>query len=387
MSGSSSPGPWGEEYTIDFSAAGVAAPPEEPPPRRRWLGLPPGRANLVLAYAAIAIALTAAAVTIVKSSSLHRPVAEAVVTEFLEAVHDGDIEKALSLTDTTDPAVAFLRPEALDSRWSIVTVAQVEYEPTDDEDRFVSHVYAEIEAYEGTRVGFRYLVGVENGRAVIDYGLFGTEVYTALDHLDVNGVSVPVDPDLGATTILLLPGLYEFYPDLPSTMEFDEESRVLALGDQYLPLGESRADTWLPVPWPQVSPEGEAVIDAALQDHFDACAANPSLADCPFAFPEDSSGTVTIAPGAVWEIAAYPQIQTEWWWFEPYQGFGLTTAVPGEARVRVQITEDGEERTATVGCPIWVDGLFAFLDFEGGVAINPGLEALEERCRSLVEVG
>ncbi|SDE50791.1 hypothetical protein [Glycomyces harbinensis] len=390
MSGAPAPDRWDAEISIDLGAVDAFPDPGEPPPptpRRPWLGLPPGRENVLLAYAAIVITLVAAAVALVKVSPLSRPLAEKTVAAYLEAVHDGDVDAAMSYTNLDEPVGDFMVPEALDDSWRIVKVAQVEYSENRVAGAAVALVYAEIEAEDGTRAGYRYRVGLENGRAEIENALMTADAYAAFDHLAINGVTVPVDRETGFVEVMLLPGVYRFYPDLPSTLEPDTEPRILALGTQFTMFGEEYADPWLPVPWMHATEEGQAAVEAALRAHFDGCAAEPSLELCPFTLPADPDRDVALAPGGAWEITAYPQVQVQWWWYEEGEGFTVVATVPGEARAQVVIVEGGQARLATVSCPIWTDGLTADLDFEGGVTIGEGPDGVDEQCRSLVEVG
>ncbi|MCD0446098.1 hypothetical protein LO763_21025 [Glycomyces sp. A-F 0318] len=388
MSGSPSPDRRDVEISIDLGAADAIAPPPEPPPprsRRPWPGLPLGRENLLLAYAAIVIVLVAAVVAAVKLSPLNRPLAEDTVRAYLEAVREGDVDEALSYTTVDEPVGGFVEPEALDDSWRVVTVAQVDY--TERPSDALAQVYAEIEADDGTRAGFRYRVGIGHGQAEIENALTPADLLAPFDHFDLNGVSVPVEDDMGAVEVMLLPGVYRFYPELPSTMEFESEPRVLALGTEFTPLGEDYSDTWLFLPAILLSGEGIEAVDAALRGRLDACAADPALDACAFGFPEDPDREVSFAPGAAWEITAYPQWQTEWWWYETGHGFALVTTAPGEARTEVVVTEGGQERTATVSCPIWIDGLRAELDFEGGAVVAEAPEGANDQCHSLVEIG
>jgi hypothetical protein len=274
----------------------------------------------------------------------------------------------------------------LDPRWEIVTVAQVAFTESSSDGRFVAKVYAEIEAYDGTRIGYRYQVGVEHGKAVLEGAIPKVEAWASMDYLDMNGVHIEMEPEVGYTNVYLLPGLYEFFPDLPSTVEIKEGAEMLALGGLYLTLGLDTPDVWLPVPWPEVTQEGEEAVNAALQAHYDDCAVGAVSEGCPFAFPEDSERELALAPGAVWEVTTYPKVEAEQLWYEFGLGYMLLTAVPGEARAQVEITEDGATRTALVSCPIWVDGLYAELDDDGGASVNDDSDMAEDHCRAVVEV-
>ncbi|GAA2291418.1 hypothetical protein GCM10009853_054000 [Glycomyces scopariae] len=383
MSGAASPDRWADEHDIDLGA--VEAPeeaPAPPAPEPRRMRFP----NAAMAFAAVVLALAAGVVAVAKWLPAAELNAEEVVTGFLEAARRGDIAAALAFTDQPHATGDFLVPEALDTRWRVVEVGQVSYTKSPRPGRVTTQVYAEIEAFDGTRIGFRYLVGIEDGAAVIENALATSEAYPAFDHLDVNGVTAKVDEAMGITNLMLLPGVYEFYPDLPSTMELETEGAVLALGNRFVLLGEDRSDEWLPIPWPTVSAEGEALIDTALVAYLDACVAAPDTAGCPLGFPADETRTVAPAPGAAWEITSYPKVDAQWWGYELLQGFVLVTTEPGEARIAAVVTEGGESRETVVSCPIWADGLFADLDFAGGAAITRADGTTIERCNSLVEV-
>lgn len=383
MSESPSPQRWGEEHMIDLGALGepAPAPGPDPAPGRRLPRIP----NAALAYAAVAVALAAAVIAAVKWSPLHRPVAESTVLDFLEAVHEGDVEAALALTDQQDAEGPFLVPEALDSSWAITEVEQVAYEES-DKGHANAQVYAEIEDLDGNRIGHRYHVVVDKGEAEIQRPMIEVEAWGSLDYLDLNGVRFAIDLDQGPAYIMLLPGFYEFYPDLPSTMELDGSPTMLALGNKFLSIEDDYVDTWMPTPWLVVSQEGEDGVNAAIREFYDACAADPEGEGCPFAFPEDPDREIELAPGEHWEVVSYPEVSADRLWYEHLAGFTLESSAAGEARARVEITEDGETRTALVSCPVWVNGLHAAFDDEGGFVIDPGDGMSEERCRAVVEI-
>ncbi|THV31428.1 hypothetical protein [Glycomyces paridis] len=388
MSGASPPADHGPE--IDLGAVEVRDlpdPPEEAPAKPRRFDRLTRHANAVMAIGAAVLVVAAAVLAAVKWSPLHRPIAEATVQAFLEAVHDRDVDLALSYTDELETTGEFLVPEALDSRWTIETVAQVDFRESENAPgRSVAKVYAEIEAFDGTRIGHRYSVGVEDGKARIENGLTTAENYSVFDHLTVNGVTVDAAPGGAIADFKLLPGVYELYPDLPSTLEFVEPNTSVALGNHFSVLGTDWDYTGLPISYPELSDEGLARATGLMEDHFDRCAAEAPTPDCPFDFPEDPEREVALAPGAGWRIESYPQVAVQWIWYEEREGAELITTVPGSALAEVVITEDGREREATVSCPIWTDGMFATVDFEGGVGLAWGPAPLEDHCRALVEV-
>ncbi|MEU6861478.1 hypothetical protein AB0B28_21695 [Glycomyces sp. NPDC046736] len=344
---------------------------EEPRPRRI--------SNTILACVAIAAVLAAVTITLVKVIPFQQTSAEETVTAFLEAVHAGDVEGALAYTDQPDLTGDFLVPEALDSRWSIASVDQVEF--FDEPNRTVAVVYVEIEAYEGTRIGNRLRVNLDGEPKVMN-GISTSVAYSQVGLVDLNGVEAPVEVD--SYRLILLPGLYEVYPGLPSTITLmNGTSAVLNLGNLFIRLGMDYRESQIPLGWPEVTPEGEAAIAAAVESRLDECIEDPLLNGCPFVFPKDPDRKVALAPGANWEVTEYPQMAALDWSFEVALGFKLTTLVPGAAEAAVIVTEDGRERETVVSCPIWVDNLYAQFDFDGGLDIDA---EGDEHCRALTEV-
>jgi hypothetical protein len=351
--------------------------PEPELPRSR-----PRIPNAALAFIAAAIVFAAGVVAVAKWLQLREPAAEEAVRSFLEAVRSGDVDAALALADERGGSDRFLLAEALDDRWEIVQVAQVAYAETAEEA--TAEVYAEIEAFDGTRLGHRYRVRLEDEGPLVLDGLARTEYTPAgFGPLELNGYSADTG---GESHVLLLPGLYELYESRPATVDLDVRS-VLALGDQFIDLGGERSSRWLPQPWPQVSPEGLEVIEAALRERLDDCAERAPVDGCPFAPPPEDE-RIRLPAGANWEITAYPQVTAEyahsWGAFE--QAFALFTTEPGAAEVEAVIVgDDGSERWTRLNCGISPDGVYAVFDTAGGVTLTPG-PAAANHCRSMIEV-
>ena len=365
----------GPEITIDLDGD---PEPEPEPPRAR---IP----NAALVVAAVIIALAAGVVTAAKWAPGQEPSSVTTVRSFLEAVQAGDVDTALGLAKSRTGMSDFLVPEALDDRWKINEVAQVGYQ--DNPGRWpLAEVYAEIEAYDGTRLAYRYEVSFEGGRPLIIDGLGSTEYgAVGLGRLEVNGFVA--SPDRTEQFLLLLPGVYHFYESTPETLDMGMEP-VLVLGDKFLVLDTEQSSSWLSSPWPQVTDEGNRVIREAVREHYDGCAERPEIEGCAFA-PPAGDERVTIPDDAVWEITAYPQVTAtySYWGGDSDQGFELVTTQPGMAEVDAVVTDaDGGERRTRLSCGIWAEGLFAMLDFNGGASIRPGTQA-ERTCRGMVEVG
>lgn len=352
-------------------------PEAEPPPSR--LRIP----NAVLAFAAAVIMVAAGVVAVSKWLPGREPVAEEAVRSFLEAVRVGDVDAALALAGgEVEGSDLFLVSEALDDRWETVGVAQVAY--TESAEGATAEVYAEIEAYDGTRLGHRYQVSLEGDDPVVLDALARAKYAPGgLGDLELNGYAA----DLGDESyVLLLPGVYELYESQPATLSLGVRP-VLALGEQIIDLGGERPSGWLPQPWPQISEEGEAVLDEALETYLDDCAARVPLDGCPFAPPPGDERIETTTEEA-WRITAYPRVTATYMgrFGTVERAFELSTAEPGLAEVEALIAEaGGRERRTTLNCAIWMEGVYAEFDLDGGVSLMSGSTA-EEHCRSMVEV-
>lgn len=353
--------------------------PEPVPPRSR---IP----NAAIGFAAVLIVLAAATVAGWKWLPVHTPQAETAVRAYLEAVQAGDVETALAMVgDVSGAATDYLAPEALDSRWVINEVAQVSYsEHTLDGTTVVyAEVYVEIEAFDGTRLGGRLGVQILEGDVSVQGGMrfsfFDSEI---LEHFGINGLSA----DMGhmMEEFWLLPGVYEFYEHIPSTIDVDMPP-VLVLGNELIPLGGSHTLPRFPRPTIEATSEGRELVAERLREHFDTCAARPQIEGCAFALPPESEGRIALAEGAEWTITAYPEATTAPWRHGTL-GHELFTAEPGRAEVPVTVTEPGGGGTheTTLSCAIWVDGIYAKFDFDGGVTVTPHSTAADS-CRSMAE--
>lgn len=362
------------EIHLDLDAPG-AEPEPEPEPRRRRMP------NAALALMAAVITLAAAAVTGWNQLPGRATTAEQTVRDFLEAVRDGDVETALSMTDPVDGPDHFLHPEALDDRWRINEVAQVEYQEDYGELDAIAKVYTEIEAYDGTRLGQRVTVGFDRGEPTILSGYSETEYYASPSHgfLELNGVFVEVEEML---TVRLLPGVYTYYESAPETIDVGQ-AEVLVLGNRSIQLGGDYVVSGLEGAWPAISDAGIELLGEKLREHYDACTADPGATGCPFAPPSGAAG-IEIAPDAEWTIVAYPVASATSWGMNGI-GYELETTVPGAVEVEAVIEEPGGgTREAMLSCPLLVEGMHVVFDYEGGVELAAA--GADDECASMVEV-
>ncbi|GAB3646727.1 hypothetical protein [Glycomyces tarimensis] len=340
--------------------------------------------NAALAIAAVILVVASGAVAAFKWLPGRDPSSVATVRSFLEAVRDGDPDTALALTLRKDGADDFLVPEAMDGRWTINEVAQVDYHP-DAKGGPVAEVYAEIEAYDGTRIGHRYRVLLGGDEPVIHDGLAHTEINPDdFEDFAMNGYAVDLSRD--ARYLLLLPGLYDFYESAPETLDPGVRPMLL-LGDRFVELGAEHSSRWMPTPWPELSEEGLQALQEEVRVFFDGCAERPETEGCPFAPPEGDD-RIALDADSRWEITAYPLATAHYSHGADDDGhrFELVTMRPGAVEVDAVVTDaDGGERRTTLSCGIWVEGLYATFDLEGGAALRPSTRA-EAACRGMVEV-
>lgn len=368
------------ESEIHLDLAGPppdSGPGLDPAPRRRRIP------NAYLGLAAAVLTLAAAVTTAWSWLPGQDPIAERTIRAYLEAVREGDVEDALSMTNLEDDDDEVLTPATLEDSWEINEVAQVEYRENRGGFDATADVYVEIEAYDGTRLGDRLTVGIDEGAATIlsGFGEIDFSQSVVVGVIEINGVTTELE---GEDTVRLrfLPGVYEFYGSAPDTFEFETPER-LVLGNSSIALGGQEA-AGLEVPWPQVSDTGQELLNERLREHFDDCAADPAAELCPFA-PPSGAENVEIGPDAEWTVTAYPEGSVEIW-ESVGDALVVSTVRPGSVEVEATITgSGGETREATLSCPLLVDGMTAVFPYEGGVELRSGPTVVAQECPSMVE--
>ncbi len=318
--------------------------------------------NLGLALIA---ALTAALAAVLTWFPIQRPAAEAAVRSFLEEVRAGEVDAALARLEEA-PSGPFLVPEALNADWEIVEVAQVAYERDEDGVR-TAEVYAEILAYDGTRLAHRYEVVFASGEPRIADRLTEGGFYT-IGVLEANGVTGPTQE------ARLLPGVYHFYGSPPSTVADMNMPSALVLGDAFIELGEERPTDRLLESGPELTGEGRAALTEALRDHLDACAAERERG-CPFGPLAEEHPFVEADPSEPWRVVEYPSAAPGGGMTPqgPRVGTAETGAVEFDA---VPAGSGGGAEPITVRCAFTVNDLFLIVDWETG-ALGIGSSAVE----------
>ncbi|GAB3230619.1 hypothetical protein GCM10027447_25220 [Glycomyces halotolerans] len=329
----------------------------EPEPRFRTIRVP----NTALAFAAAVLLLAAGTVAVLKWHPWGRPAAETAVLEFLNAVQSGEVDRALELAEPDGADRGLLAADVLDTRWKIVTVAQVSYLEDDTGNRS-AEVYAEIEAYNGMRVGHRYAVEYDGDQARLHHGVGRLGHYSSSGPgVELNGV--PMDRLDPALDLSLLPGLYRLDRPLPEPFEATPTT-ALVLGDQ-VRLEDFPVQTdGLQSPGLDVSESGWDTVNGLIEDRLDGCVDAP-VEHCPFALPEDER----ISAAGTWEIASYPVAAKDPHLFAS-DGVGLVTRVPGEVRIEVTVAGADGPETITIGCDVHVDGGTVSFGAEGDLTLQ-----------------
>lgn len=278
-----------------------------------------------------------------------------VVTAFMEAVRDKDLERAYSFIHDGVPAgsaAAFLHPDAI-GEWDLLSVEQAGG-PSGIEES----VSVIIGTDEGTAEGI-FSVYEDDGEYTLS-APFQTVTVSASSYLSlqVNDRSVPMPLETSwqdwyagqaNRTVLLLPGVYRFFGGDP----------VALLGDN----GGNGSEV-IGTPLPEPAEDAAASLQGVVEDYIDACieyrlAAPPG---CPFA----TDGMVDTA-----DRRRVEEIRDPVWTVEEYP---VATVVPGtgtygEPVLLVEFTEPGRLTLQGTGSEDWGtwEPFTAACRFDGGV--------------------
>lgn len=306
---------------------------------------------------------------------------EEVVTAFMEAVRDKDLDRAYSFVGGGIPAgeeAAFLHPDAI-GEWDLLEVEAEPSIPLDYEVRVTVTIGTEEGTAEGT-----FTVDDLDGEYTLD-DPFQTVTVSASSYLSVQvndrTVPMPLETSWAAwynaqanRTIVLLPGVYRFFGG-------DE---VALLGDD-----DDSGSTVIGAPLPEPGEEAAAALQSAVDDFIDSCVEYRLLAPrgCPFVSDGQVDTTdrrrVDEVRDPVWTVDEYP----------------VATVVPGsgvygEPVLLVEFTEPGRltlQGTATEDWGVWEPftaacrfgggTLHVLADPDGSIRIAPLGEPAAETCR------
>lgn len=330
---------------------------------RRILAWARPRRWSILAEAVLAVLLAAIGVPVLALGGDTEPVD--VVTAYLEALRDGDIDRAREFIREPDSTAdtTWLTAEAMSSDWDFASVEQ----PT----RSRSRVHAEITA-DGRSAEAVFQLEVSEDETVITNpyvymsmtprggpgGGFG------LAELELNGQAgeLTATGESGSAEFALFPGAYTLA----------ESNDLLSEPEPPVFLAAPNVYTGLPNDFGPVLAEAmigdeevEEQLNADLADWIDVCAQNadPSPAGCPFSAETDWGLTdgdddYRDPTGLVWEVDAYPRVR-----LAASQTYGGTYFVETVEPGRVHLTGtayavyEEEERPFSTYCAIDLGGL------------------------------
>lgn len=268
-----------------------------------------------------------------------------VVRDYLAAVLDRDVERALEFTSPKyhgDLQVddTFLNSDAIDTDWQIVELE------TFDVAGALPVVHATIEAFDGTVATGRYqMIKRDQTWRIIDPFVLVSYPGTDLEIVAVDGQQVTVDPGAEQVQYALFPGRHRLQQVTSELVESPGSDHLVVNG--LLEAGKRDAES------PGLTAAGAELLQQQVDQYIDQCAAEARLAKvgCPF-----GADTFHEPPGAdygysdivniQWTVKRYPVVTGAW---SP-EGFAVGEAEPGVVELSGVVEDGGGERDVTIQC-------------------------------------
>ncbi|MCD0446957.1 hypothetical protein LO763_25380 [Glycomyces sp. A-F 0318] len=328
---------------------------------RRWSIL--GEAVL-----AAALALLAWPILAIQGNE---PEAVDVVTAYLEALRDGDVERAetfVSDSSGLDADRSWLTAEAVSRDWE---VESVELKSASD-----TTVHAVITAGGRRAEGAFRFEGRDDDLRIANPYVYLTGVEPIFAALEVNGVAGEVEsPDGAPSPVALYPGSYALFASVPDLAGEDDLSLLALPGANGGAYSLDAIDFAAVVTGPLTGSEAlETRLNEQLAAWLDDCAESPDLAPagCPFSAAYDwgvaYDGRTEFASVTEldWTVAAHPKVRFG-------RDLRLETVEPGWMTLSgkgTALLEDGE--TALDGrCGVNLGGLVPVLGEDGDFTFTP----------------
>ncbi|SDE05173.1 hypothetical protein [Glycomyces harbinensis] len=271
---------------------------------RRWSIL----GEAVLAAAVALIAIPAAAL------GNREPAPVEIVTDYLEALQDGDVERAetfVSESYLVEADRSWLTAEAMSADWQI---ASVELKSASE-----TTVHAVI-TRGGDRVeGAFHLEGTDDDLLIVNPYMYLTNVSPMFASVEIGGVSGAVEAVDGIPIpVALYPGSYELFESDPA-LAGAESLSLLAL-----PGSDNGAYSLDAIDFPAVMADpltGDAAMETRLNEALaawlDTCAESPDItpAGCPFGAvgfgtaAYDGRNEFETVGELDWAVAAHPKVR------------------------------------------------------------------------------
>lgn len=296
------------------------------PTARRWLralGRRRPRSPRQYTFWAAGLVVALALVFLVPAWSMPAPAK--TVSEYLEAIADGDAERAMALAKTVNAVDdnSFLNSDALTTDWTVTDLI------TRTVDSQTAYVFATIEADDGTSAQGRFVVrqtGQEEWRIDNPYVkvIFDSVATTSIWLNDVrsdrrNGASEPV-------IFTLFPGVYRLFPNSPVDTT---PGRLLLMPTESAVQNVTFDFT--------TTEQAQAQAQQSVNDLVDSCAQSGDAGPkhCPFAAQTESGDHIEIEDDlfvtdlqdSTWEVITYPQIELT------DHRMVIVTKVPGVVRL------------------------------------------------------
>jgi hypothetical protein len=306
--------------------------------------------------------------------------AEEVVTAFMEALRDKDLERAYRFIDGDVPsgeAAAFLHPDAL-GEWELLAVEQPESDSMLDEPP----VSVTIGTEEGTAEG-SFTVYEEDGEYTLT-DPFQTVTLAASSYLSVqvNDRTVPMPLETtwqawyqgqAQRTIDLLPGVYRFFGGEPVALLGDREGNPPVIG----------------APLPEPGEEAAASLQRAVNDYIDGCVEYRQTArpGCPFAsdglVDTDDRRRLDEIRDPLWTVKEYPVVTVvpgTGMYDEPVLLVEFTE--PGRLALQGTGTQDWETwEPFTAACRFGAGALHVLAEPDGSIRVAPLGQSPTDTCR------
>lgn len=315
--------------TAEVGGTDTGHAPVPRPPRRWWRT----RRGLVWLSAAAVLVAGTVVVTLVTRG----PGPDDVVREYLTAIRQGDVDKALKVAGTSRPAgeqARFLAADALSDDWRIVEV-----ETTSDHVRENGTGWAQVDVTiagpDGETIDGGINLSRENGRWRLDEPLITAHLAPMqLSYLDVNGL---ITPATRSVRYLMLPGVYRVYRTASDLVAVKPMTAMLLqrwnVAESYTPLRPAAVS---------LTRKGEDAARKAITTRIDECAKRTelSLGDCPFGSGSDRVSTpdgrrFEHVADVRWKVLRHPEV-----------GF-----VDEGARIRTVLTAPGAVELSGTGVP------------------------------------
>ncbi|THV42404.1 hypothetical protein [Glycomyces buryatensis] len=348
--------------------------------RRHWPDAPLRSSTRRILALVIALALTAGVAVVVGRWTTARGYADEpveTVRAFLEASRDGNVDTALAIAlDEPTGRTDFIAPDAISGDWEITELGLHVWSP----DSGSAVVLATITGPEATAVTEAYELDRVDGAWRIENAFAELEIsQPLLPYFELNGHSVPVEPDAGVLSFSFLPGVYQPYRETSPDILESHSPPVIVLGDTVFKHPNDETPMWGDQFFNfAITIGAEDAVNERLAAYLDDCLSaedGPERFGCPFGLPDhrvnDHFGGEGDDFEKSWEITTYPRaaVTSLSGVITSPEEMIFATREPGTARLTATDADTGEE--AVIDCDIPLAALYPYFGADGGFGIGP----------------